>query len=152
MEVSCKITDCTQSGGRGLFATHYAKLADAHEGSSSVASRHMACEVSMMPSGREQVGLTLGGNLVSCSSGLCTHMRLLLKVTFLYKLADGCCPKSYGVACARFAGAHCTACLTTFQGRVLRVDVNMLLQHREVSVLSSADELTGRLTKVKESV
>ena len=61
MEVSCKNSDCTQSGGRGLFATHYAKLADAHEGSSSVASRHMACEVSMMPSGREQVRLTLGG-------------------------------------------------------------------------------------------
>ena len=59
MKVSCKTTDCTQSGGRGLFATHYAKLADAHEGSSSVASRHMACEVSMMPGGREQVRLTL---------------------------------------------------------------------------------------------
>ena len=27
------------------------------------------------------------------------------QVTFLYKLADGCCPRSYGVACARVAGA-----------------------------------------------
>lgn len=41
--------------GRGLFATHYAKLAHAHEGSTAVAIRHMACEVTASPSGCEQV-------------------------------------------------------------------------------------------------
>ena len=37
------------------FATHYAKLANAHEGSTDVAIRHMACEVTASPSGCEQV-------------------------------------------------------------------------------------------------
>ena len=45
--------------GRGLFATHYAKLADAHEGSTDVAIRHMACEVTKSPSGCEQVWLVM---------------------------------------------------------------------------------------------
>ena len=40
---------------RGLFATHYHKLADAHEGDPAVAIRHMACHVAQQQDGTEQV-------------------------------------------------------------------------------------------------
>ncbi|EIE20176.1 hypothetical protein COCSUDRAFT_18682, partial [Coccomyxa subellipsoidea C-169] len=64
---------------RGLFATHYHKLADAHADDPTTSIRHMACHVDRDAAGREQV-------------------------TFLYQLQDGACPKSYGTACARLAG------------------------------------------------
>ncbi|CAL8470971.1 g10513 [Coccomyxa elongata] len=64
---------------RGLFATHYHKLADAHADDPTTSIRHMACHVDRDAAGREQV-------------------------TFLYQLQEGACPKSYGTACARLAG------------------------------------------------
>ncbi|KAK9807187.1 hypothetical protein WJX73_005617 [Symbiochloris irregularis] len=63
---------------RGLFATHYHRLADDHQDDANVSVRHMACHVD--------------------SAGDCEQ------VTFLYKLAEGACPKSYGPNVARLAG------------------------------------------------
>ena len=40
---------------RGLFATHYHRLADAHAQDPAVSIRHMACHVSSDQAGREQV-------------------------------------------------------------------------------------------------
>ncbi|KAH7428809.1 hypothetical protein KP509_09G018600 [Ceratopteris richardii] len=65
-------------GCLGMFSTHYHHLADDHANDSMVALKHMACKVE-----------SHGG---------------VEKVTFLYKLADGACPKSYGVNVARIAG------------------------------------------------
>ena len=40
---------------RGLFATHYHKLADAHADDPATSIRHMACHVADDGAGREQV-------------------------------------------------------------------------------------------------
>lgn len=40
---------------RGLFATHYHKLADAHADDPTTSIRHMACHVDRDAAGREQV-------------------------------------------------------------------------------------------------
>lgn len=68
-----------ETGCRGLFSTHYHHLATDYESDPAVGLYHMACKV----------GTQIGG---------------LEEVTFLYKLAQGTCPKSYGVNVARLAG------------------------------------------------
>ncbi|KAL0028206.1 hypothetical protein WJX79_001719 [Trebouxia sp. C0005] len=65
---------------RGLFATHYHRLADAHEQDPKVAICHMGCSVEPGTDGGPE------------------------QVTFLYNLTNGACPKSYGVNVARLAG------------------------------------------------
>lgn len=65
---------------RGIFATHYHHISDSHINDRAVSLRHMACKV------------TEDGD------------DTLEEVTFLYKLTDGPCPKSYGVNVARLAG------------------------------------------------
>ncbi|XP_074267916.1 DNA mismatch repair protein MSH6 isoform X2 [Silene latifolia] len=64
---------------RGMFSTHYHRLAINYERDPKVSLCHMAC----------QVGEGNGG---------------LEEVTFLYRLTLGACPKSYGVNVARIAG------------------------------------------------
>ncbi|XP_072995622.1 DNA mismatch repair protein MSH6 [Typha latifolia] len=64
---------------RGLFSTHYHRLAIEYEKDDKVALRHMACQIGKGEGGVEEV-------------------------TFLYRLASGSCPKSYGVNVARLAG------------------------------------------------
>ncbi|KAF5181247.1 Dna mismatch repair protein muts [Thalictrum thalictroides] len=64
---------------RGLFSTHYHRLAVDYEKDPQVALCHMACQVEEGACGVEQV-------------------------TFLYRLTPGACPKSYGVNVARLAG------------------------------------------------
>lgn len=64
---------------RGLFSTHYHRLAVEFEKHTKVSQYHMAC----------QVGTGVGG---------------VEEVTFLYRLTPGSCPKSYGVNVARLAG------------------------------------------------
>lgn len=68
-------------GCRGLFATHYHTLSDDHADDPAVAIRHMGCAV---------VPAAVAGGAE--------------EVTFLYKLAAGACPKSYGTNVARLAG------------------------------------------------
>ncbi|KAL8149108.1 hypothetical protein AgCh_006203 [Apium graveolens] len=63
---------------RGMFSTHYHRLALSYHNDPKVSLCHMAC----------QVGEVQG----------------LEEVTFLYKLTLGACPKSYGVNVARLAG------------------------------------------------
>ncbi|KAL9239755.1 hypothetical protein vseg_014047 [Gypsophila vaccaria] len=64
---------------RGMFSTHYHRLAINYEREPKVSLCHMACKV----------GEGIGG---------------LEEVTFLYRLTHGACPKSYGVNVARLAG------------------------------------------------
>ncbi|XP_026446226.1 DNA mismatch repair protein MSH6-like [Papaver somniferum] len=64
---------------RGLFSTHYHRLAVDYERDPQVSLCHMGCRV-----GKESGGVE--------------------EVTFLYKLTPGACPKSYGVNVARLAG------------------------------------------------
>jgi len=71
---------------RGVFATHYHHIADSHALDPVVAIKHMACAVT---SPGERPG---GGG------------KGVEEVTFLYRLAEGACPKSYGVNVARLAG------------------------------------------------
>jgi len=80
---------------RGLFATHYHRLADEHAADAAVAIRHMGCAVDA------------GG-----ADGMPET------VTFLYTLADGACPKSYGAA--PLLGAAAPA-LSAVQPRMSRV-------------------------------
>jgi len=68
---------------RGLFATHYHSLAGDHAADGSVSIMHMACAVAPPAGGR-------AGDPE--------------EVTFLYTLAAGACPKSYGTNVARLAG------------------------------------------------
>uniref|UniRef100_A0A2P2JZX2 DNA mismatch repair protein n=3 Tax=Rhizophora mucronata TaxID=61149 RepID=A0A2P2JZX2_RHIMU len=64
---------------RGMFCTHYHRLAIDYQKDPKVSLCHMAC----------QVGNGIGG---------------LEEVTYLYRLTPGVCPKSYGVNVARVAG------------------------------------------------
>ncbi|KAG8663592.1 hypothetical protein MANES_01G227200v8 [Manihot esculenta] len=64
---------------RGMFSTHYHRLAVDYKKDPKVSLCHMACQV---------------GN----------GIEELKEVTFLYKLTPGACPKSYGVNVARLAG------------------------------------------------
>ncbi|KAJ9171734.1 hypothetical protein P3X46_015053 [Hevea brasiliensis] len=64
---------------RGMFSTHYHRLAVDYQKDPKVSLCHMAC----------QVGTGVGE---------------VEEVTFLYRLMPGACPKSYGVNVARLAG------------------------------------------------
>ncbi|XP_065860345.1 DNA mismatch repair protein MSH6 [Euphorbia lathyris] len=64
---------------RGMFSTHYHRLAIDYNQDPKVSLCHMAC----------QVGSRVGE---------------VEEVTFLYRLTPGACPKSYGVNVARLAG------------------------------------------------
>ncbi|KAI7818742.1 muts domain V-domain-containing protein [Gamsiella multidivaricata] len=66
----------TRVGCLGLFSTHYGTLTDEFERDPNVALKHMACQVDQ--ANRE--------------------------VTFLYKLIEGVCEKSYGMNVAHMAG------------------------------------------------
>lgn len=81
-------------GCRGLFATHYHHLSAQHEGDPRVAIMHMACAVS-------SAGRTGGAGTARPSGEAGDSAE---SVTFLYKLAEGACPKSYGTNVARLAG------------------------------------------------
>lgn len=65
-----------QTASRTMFATHYHSLCDEFAASANVALNHMSCVVE-------------------------DNKR---DVTFLYKLAPGVCPKSYGMNVAALAG------------------------------------------------
>lgn len=75
---------------RGIFATHYHHIADSHAEDAGVAIKHMACKVTT-PQNTPNNDDDDGGAAVE-------------EVTFLYKLTQGACPKSYGVNVARLAG------------------------------------------------
>ncbi|XP_008235198.1 PREDICTED: DNA mismatch repair protein MSH6 [Prunus mume] len=64
---------------RGMFSTHYHRLAVDYQSNPEVSLCHMACQVGNGDGGVEEV-------------------------TFLYRLTPGACPKSYGVNIARLAG------------------------------------------------
>ncbi|GAV87389.1 MutS_V domain-containing protein/MutS_I domain-containing protein/MutS_II domain-containing protein/MutS_IV domain-containing protein/MutS_III domain-containing protein [Cephalotus follicularis] len=64
---------------RGMFSTHYHRLAVDYQKDPKVSLQHMACQVGH-GSGRVE------------------------EVTFLHRLTPGACPKSYGVNVARLAG------------------------------------------------
>ncbi|KAK9282095.1 hypothetical protein L1049_005007 [Liquidambar formosana] len=64
---------------RGMFSTHYHRLAVDYQKDPKISLCHMAC----------QVGKGVGG---------------VEEVTFLYRMMLGACPKSYGVNVARLAG------------------------------------------------
>ncbi|KAH7516977.1 hypothetical protein FEM48_Zijuj09G0013300 [Ziziphus jujuba var. spinosa] len=64
---------------RGMFSTHYHRLAVDYRKNPKVSLCHMACQV---------------GNGIDAVE----------EVTFLYRLTPGACPKSYGVNVARLAG------------------------------------------------
>ncbi|XP_057339297.1 probable DNA mismatch repair protein Msh6 [Microplitis mediator] len=66
---------------RTLFSTHYHALLDDFKDNPKVSPAHMACQVESEESDATQE-----------------------TVTFLYKLAEGACPKSYGFNAARIAG------------------------------------------------
>jgi DNA mismatch repair protein MSH6 len=66
---------------RTLFSTHYHMLADEHATHPAVRNFHMGCRVQ-----------------TAAADGTAE------RVTFLYKLTRGACPKSYGVNVARLAG------------------------------------------------
>ncbi|XWS76639.1 hypothetical protein CRYUN_Cryun01aG0194500 [Craigia yunnanensis] len=72
---------------RGMFSTHYHRLAVDYQNNSKVSLFHMACQVGNGVEGVEEV-------------------------TFLYRLTTGACPKSYGVNVARIAGLPDSVLLT----------------------------------------
>jgi DNA mismatch repair protein MSH6 len=81
-------------GCRGLFATHYHHLSSEHALDPLVAVMHMACSVG--GGGEEDEG---EAEKEKEGEGQGEE-----EVTFLYKLAKGACPKSYGTNVARLAG------------------------------------------------
>ena len=96
---------------RGLFATHYHHLSGQHANDPRVAIMHMACAVggaseeetddAPMASGEGSGGLAGG---MQVEEGSAVGEGVVREVTFLYKLAPGACPRSYGTNVARLAG------------------------------------------------
>lgn len=91
---------------RTLFSTHYHRLADDHARDPNVALAHMACRVET-PS----------------DAGADAYGRET--VTFLYTLASGNCPRSYGVNVARLAGLPESVCLAAAR-RASRLEAGQL--------------------------
>lgn len=98
-----------KTGCRGLFSTHYHRLAFDHANDplvrllpSQMVSRmtggNYACHVLVPITAIWQVGLYH----MACKVG--TRIGGPEEVTFLYKLMPGACPKSYGINVARLAG------------------------------------------------
>ncbi|XP_023245982.1 LOW QUALITY PROTEIN: probable DNA mismatch repair protein Msh6 [Copidosoma floridanum] len=87
--IAASVVDAlTKKKCRTLFSTHYHSLVEDFKDNTNVSSAHMACMVE-----NEDEGEVTEQN-----------------VTFLYKLSQGACPKSYGFNAARLAGipAHIT--------------------------------------------
>ena len=76
--ITAGLVTAARTACRGLFATHYHRLANEHATDPAVSIRHMGCAV--------QAGRADG---------------MPEFVTFLYTLADGACPKSYGAPRSR---------------------------------------------------
>lgn len=75
-----------QAGARTMFATHYHALTRDFEGDRRVAEGHMGC---LVEDGED--------------NGDGPEKTAIPHVTFLYKYADGACPKSYGMNVAKLA-------------------------------------------------
>ena len=88
-------------GARTLFATHYHRLAEEHEGDEEIENN------SNQKVALAHMGLTVSGNTqdseLQASEGN-SNDSPMEQVTFLYTLERGSCPKSYGVNVARLAG------------------------------------------------
>ncbi|CAG9467722.1 unnamed protein product [Pedinophyceae sp. YPF-701] len=102
---------------RGLFATHYHRLAGDHEGDAGVAIKHMACHVEESEDGKPA------------------------SVAFLYKLAEGSCPFSYGVNVARLAGLP-ESVITRAAGKATELEAQMLVRGMQrAAAAKNADSL-----------
>ncbi|XP_020276973.1 DNA mismatch repair protein MSH6-like isoform X2 [Asparagus officinalis] len=107
---------------RGLFSTHYHRLAVEYQNDTKVSLFHMACQVEKGTGGIEEV-------------------------SFLYRLTPGSCPKSYGINVARLAGIPSSvletaiAKSTEFEinyGKhkvVPQIEVQGLIKDEEIAVL-----------------
>jgi DNA mismatch repair ATPase MutS len=84
-------------GCRTLFATHYHTLTEDFERHPGVGLGHMDCMV------EEEAAAEAPGDSSSGSAGAAGSSGGMATVTFLYKLVDGACPKSYGLNVARLA-------------------------------------------------
>ncbi|PSS14723.1 DNA mismatch repair protein [Actinidia chinensis var. chinensis] len=108
---------------RGMFSTHYHRLAVDNQHNPKVSLSHMACKV----------GKGVGD---------------LEEVTFLYRLTPGACPKSYGVNVARLAGLpdtvlhKATAKSREFEG--------MYGKHRKLPIQSAEDKMRGLIRHLIE--
>jgi len=83
-------------GCRTLFATHYHTLTEDFERHPGVGLGHMDCIVEEEAAAEAPGGSSSGSAGAASGGGMAT-------VTFLYKLVDGACPKSYGLNVARLA-------------------------------------------------
>jgi len=79
---SAVLRQLLRTGCRCLFSTHYHSLVEEFQGQPQVWLGHMACMV----------------------ENECEEDPTQETITFLYKLTDGACPKSYGFNAARLAG------------------------------------------------
>ncbi|KAH9623043.1 hypothetical protein KSS87_003545 [Heliosperma pusillum] len=101
---------------RGLFSTHYHRLAINYKRDPKVSLCHMAC----------QVGQGNGG---------------LEEVTFLYRMTLGACPKSYGVNVARIAGIpDCVLRKAAAKSREFEMAFGRHRKRSDKNVLSWEDE------------
>ncbi|KAK7284586.1 hypothetical protein RJT34_19335 [Clitoria ternatea] len=115
---------------RGLFSTHYHRLALDYQKDPKVCLSHMACQV--------------GGGI----SGLD-------EVTFLYRLTPGACPKSYGVNVARLAGLP-TSVLQKAAGKSREFEATYGKYRRMSSKTNSSnqnwvDEIRGIIQKLNNA-
>jgi DNA mismatch repair protein MSH6 len=81
-----------------LFATHYHSLVDDWEVDPRVKLGHMDCIVEGAESAATGTAMDTDN-----SDGTDDNAELKQEVTFLYRLCDGSCPKSYGINVAQLA-------------------------------------------------
>jgi DNA mismatch repair protein MSH6 len=90
-------------GCRTLFATHYHTLTEDFERHPGVGLGHMDCIVEEEAAAASVEAPGSGSAVAAGSDGQRASGGGMATVTFLYKLVDGACPKSYGLNVARLA-------------------------------------------------
>ncbi|KGN45011.1 DNA mismatch repair protein MSH6 [Cucumis sativus] len=111
---------------RGVFSTHYHRLALAYHKDPRVSLHHMACRVGEGNNGLEEV-------------------------TFLYRLTPGTCPKSYGVNVARLAGLpNCVLTEAAAKSMEFEVTYGMAGEESEVDLCNQTwvDDTTTLIQKL----
>lgn len=100
----------SQIGCRTLFATHYHMLVQDWEMDPRIQLGHMDCMV-------QSKGTT----------ATTSEEDVVEEVTFLYKLCNGCSPKSYGINVARLAGMPNSVLeLALAQSMILEAQINQV--------------------------
>jgi DNA mismatch repair protein MSH6 len=94
-----------------LFSTHYHMLTEEVARNPNISLKHMSCRID---DDRHVPPPRAAPRYYQLTDSTCLVLESRKEVTFLYKVADGVCPKSYGMNVARMAVRCRHSCLIRF--------------------------------------